>query len=176
MWEKPGFPTYSRVSREACQTAGMAGWGGRISNLDLTNLKSDAVACPRGAAEPHFTAIHKPLETFEFREPYRIRKVQSPGDKWAIRRRISRLCRFEVRSSNEKSLLLLGLIANKFGQRIHGFSQAGGARAIRTRGTDFPSPAGALSPTTPNHRVATRWRFLEIKRPPRRAAFQTNTD
>jgi hypothetical protein len=33
MWEKPGFPAYSRVSREACQTAGMAGWGGRIQTL-----------------------------------------------------------------------------------------------------------------------------------------------
>jgi hypothetical protein len=52
------------------------------SNLDMANSKSDADACPRGAAEPHFTTIHKSLETFEFREPYRIRRVQSSGDKW----------------------------------------------------------------------------------------------
>jgi hypothetical protein len=58
------------------------GWLGREdSNLDRTNSKSDVVACPRGVEEPHFTTIHKPLETFEFREPYRIRRVQSSGDK-----------------------------------------------------------------------------------------------
>jgi hypothetical protein len=75
---------------------------------------------------------------FEFREPYRIRRVQSFGDKWAFRRIMSAPCRLEVRSSNEKSLLLLGLIANKFARRIHGFGQAGGGR-----GTGFePSPRG----------------------------------
>jgi hypothetical protein len=122
MREKPGFP--ARGSLGKAGPMAVVGWGGRIRTYD--DSKSDAVACPRGVEEPHFTTIHKPLETFEFREPYRIRRVQSSGDKWAIRRRMSRLCRFEVRSSNEKSLLPLGLIANKFGQRIHGFSQAGG--------------------------------------------------
>ena len=33
--------------------SGMPGWGGH-SNLDMANSKSDALACPRGAAEPQF--------------------------------------------------------------------------------------------------------------------------
>jgi hypothetical protein len=52
----------------------------------------------------------------------------------------------EIRSPNEKSLLLLGLIANKYGQRMHVFSQAGGGRRIRTGGTLV-------------RRVVTQWRF-----------------
>ena len=35
-------------------------------------------------------------------------RVQSSGEELAIRRRMSRLCRLGVRSSNEKSMLLLG--------------------------------------------------------------------
>ena len=50
---------------------------------------------------------------------------------------MSRLCQLEVGSSNEKSLLPLGLIANKFGQRIHGSSQAGGGRGTGVE----PSPS-----------------------------------
>jgi hypothetical protein len=144
--------------------------------------KSDAVACPRGTAQPHFTTIHKPLEPFEFREPYQIRRVQSSGDNWAIRRRMSRLCRFVVRIPNEKSLLPIGLIANKFGQRMHAFSQAGGAREIRTRGTASHSTSARRSPSPPKmplqmpSRVATRWRFLKSKKPPQRAAFRFNAD
>jgi hypothetical protein len=38
----------------------------------MTNSKSDAVACPRGVEEPHFTTIYKPLETFEFRDTARL--------------------------------------------------------------------------------------------------------
>jgi hypothetical protein len=34
-------------------------------------------------------------------------------------------------------LLLLGLIADKFAQRMHGFGQAGGAKGIRTVGTIY---------------------------------------
>jgi hypothetical protein len=113
----------------------------------MANSKSDALACPKGAAEPRFVNIHKPLETFEFREPYRIRRVQSFGEKWAFRRRMSRLCRLEVRSSNEKSLLLLGLIANKFAQRIQGCGQAGGAGGIRTGGTKLSAQAPQVTNT-----------------------------
>jgi hypothetical protein len=55
------------------------GWLGREdSNLDMTNSKSDAVASPRGAAEPHFTTIRKPLGTFEFREPYQNAESRAP--------------------------------------------------------------------------------------------------
>ena len=75
-------------------------------------LESDALACPRGAAEPLFVEIHNSLETFGFREPYRICGVQSFGEKWAIWRIMSAPCRVGVRSANEKSLPLLGLIAH----------------------------------------------------------------
>jgi hypothetical protein len=83
--------------------------GPEDSNLEMANWKSDAIACPRGAAEPLFVGIPKPFETLKFREPYRIRGVQSFGDKWAFRRITSAPCREGVRSSNEKSLPLLGL-------------------------------------------------------------------
>ena len=117
----------------------MNGWLGREdSNLEMANWKSDALACPRVSAEPLFVELHKALETFEFREPYRIGGVQSFGEKRATRRIISGLCRPGVRSSNEKSPLLLGLIANEFTRRIHGFGQAGGAKGIRTAGTICP--------------------------------------
>jgi hypothetical protein len=53
---------------------------------------------------------------------------------------MSRFCRLGARSAHEKSLLLLGLISDKFAQRMHGFGQAGGARGIRTHDTDL-SPA-----------------------------------
>jgi hypothetical protein len=103
--------------------------GGREdSNLDMANSKPDALACPRGFAEPHFIGIHKQLETLEFREPYRIRGVQSSGENWAIRRRMVGLCRLEIRNSNRKSLLILGLIANILAQRTGGCSEAGGGR------------------------------------------------
>jgi len=36
------------------------------SNFEMKNSSSDVVACPNGATEPHFTTIHKPLETYEF--------------------------------------------------------------------------------------------------------------
>jgi len=68
------------------------------------------------------------------RKPYRIEGVQSFGEKRAFRRTIGRLCRSGVRSSNEKSLLLLGQIAAEFTRRIPRLGQAGGAREIRTRG------------------------------------------
>jgi hypothetical protein len=36
---------------------------------------------------------------------------------------VSRQCRSGVRSSNEKSLLILGLIGNEFARRIHGLGK-----------------------------------------------------
>src|SRR6266852_5754599 len=93
-----------------------------------SELKSDALACPREAAEPLSTEVHKQFETFEFREPYRIGGVQSFGEKRAFRRIISRLWRLGVQSSNEKSLLPLGLTANEFTRRIRCFGQTGGGR------------------------------------------------
>jgi len=102
--------------------AGAGGFEPRYGELD-----SDALACPRGVAEPPFE-IHKAFETLEFPEPYRICGVQRFGEKWAFRRIMGAPCRVGVRSSNEKSLPLLGLIAHKLTQRIHGFGQGGGGR------------------------------------------------
>ena len=105
---------------------------------------------------------------------------------------MSQLCRSGVRSSNEKSLLLLGLTANKFTRRIHGFGQAGGARGIRTCGMGLgrmhslrgarQSPAFFEGPVIQpirkkkSFRVATQWRFSEIKKPPRWGGFLISTD
>jgi hypothetical protein len=94
----------------------------------MANWKSDALACSRGAAEPVSVEIHKSFEALKFRKPYRICGVQRFGEKWAFWRIMNRLCRLGVPSAHEKSLLLLGLIADKFAQRIHGFGQAGGGR------------------------------------------------
>lgn len=46
-------------------------------------------------------------------------------EKW---RRVGRFCPSAVHSSNEKSLLLQGLIAREFIQRIRGLGQSGGGR------------------------------------------------
>ena len=59
-----------------------------------------------------------------------------------IRRRMSRLCRFEVRNANEKTLLLLGLINDALGRRTTRFGQAGGGRATGIQ----PSPRGPVYP------------------------------
>jgi predicted HTH transcriptional regulator len=55
--------------------------GRKDSSLNVAISKSDALAYPRPATELHLVRIHKPLETLEFREPYRIRRVQSSGEK-----------------------------------------------------------------------------------------------
>jgi hypothetical protein len=112
-------------------------------------LESDALDRPRGAAEPLFAEIQKSFETLEFREPYRICGVQSFGEKWAFRRIMSAPCRVGVQSSNEKSLLLLGLIANEFARRTHGLGRSGGAREIRTRGTASHSTSARRPPFPP---------------------------
>jgi hypothetical protein len=100
-------------------------------------LESNALVRPRGAAEPLFVEIHKSFETLEFREPYRICGVQSFGEKWAFRRIMSAPCRAGVRSSNEKSLPLLGLISPKLTRRVRGFGQDGGGRGTGIE----PSPS-----------------------------------
>src|SRR5258707_13556024 len=79
-------------------------------------------ACPREAARPFSAEVHKQLETFDFRKPYRIGEVQSLGEKRAFRRIISRFRRSGVQISNEKSLLLLGLVASEFARQIHGLA------------------------------------------------------
>jgi hypothetical protein len=46
------------------------------------------------------------------------------------------LFRLEVRSLNQKSLLLLGLITNILAQRIDGCGEAGGVSGVRTHDTE----------------------------------------
>jgi len=48
---------------------------------------------------------------------------------------MSRFFRLGLRSSNLKSVLMLGLIADILGQRIDGRGQVGGAIGIRTKST-----------------------------------------
>jgi hypothetical protein len=57
----------------------MGGWGG---GFKYVSSNSDALACPREAAEPLPAEAHKGLQTFEFREPYRMDGVQSFGEKF----------------------------------------------------------------------------------------------
>src|SRR5450631_476086 len=122
----------------------------------MANWKSDALDCPRGAAEAVFVEKHKSFETFEFREPYQICGVQSFGEKRAFRRKMTRLCRFGVRSLNEESLLMLGLIADKIARRIHLFGKAGGAREIRTLDTACLLVSACKSGSTVTNTVPRR--------------------
>lgn len=61
--------------------------------------------------------------------------VQSFGEKRALQRTIGRLCRLGVQSSNEKSLLLLGLFAREFTRRIRYLGKLAERVGIRTDGT-----------------------------------------
>lgn len=124
MREKPA-PGHSHVSLGTCPTweclAGAGVFEPRHGELEI-----GALAYPRGDAQPRSTEVHKYLETFEFRDLYRMDGVQSFGEKRDVRRIIGRLCRSAVRSSDDKSPLLLGLIAREFTRRIHSLSQSGG--------------------------------------------------
>src|ERR1700682_2636630 len=71
--EKPAIGGHFCYLRKKFSEPRTAWLGREDSNLDMTNSRSDPVACPRGTAEPHFTTMRKPLGTFEFREPYQIR-------------------------------------------------------------------------------------------------------
>jgi hypothetical protein len=108
-------------------------WRGREDLANWNQMLSPVREKPQNLFPLKFMS---PSKILEFREPYRICGVQSFGEKWAFRRKMSRLCRLEVRSSNQKSLLLLGLFANKLARRIHGFGQAGGGKGIRTHDTE----------------------------------------
>jgi hypothetical protein len=55
-----------------------------------------------------------------------------------------------VQSSNQKSLLILGLIANKVAQRTDDCGQAGGESGIRTRGTVIRLCARRLADASAN--------------------------
>ena len=104
-------------------------------------IGSDALARPRGVAEPIFVTVCRLFERLEFRVPYRIRGVQSFGDKWAFRRISNAPRREGVRSSNEKLVPLLGLIAPSNCAENMRPGQGGGAREIRTHHTELASTA-----------------------------------
>ena len=133
--ERPPLAGLSASIKALSLCAKLLGWGGRISNLNTASWKSDALACRRKDVEPLSVEVHKRLETFDFREPYRIGLVQSLGEKRPIRRIMDRHCRSGVQSSNEKSPMLLGLFAHEFAWRIQALDQTGGAMGIRTAGT-----------------------------------------
>jgi hypothetical protein len=115
--------------------------GREDSNRDMANWIRMLSPVREESQHLFFVEIHRPFETLDFREPYRIRGVQSFGEKRAFRRIISRLCRSRVQSSAEGSLLLLGLIAREFTRRIRGFGQAGGGRGAGIE----PSPTACRS-------------------------------
>ena len=132
---KPAFGGPFSSEGENSLKRGMPGWGERI-RTSIWRVRNQTLSPVRGGVpKPLFVEFHKLLETFEFREPYQIFRVQSFGEEWAIRRKMSRLCRLGVRSPAEKSVLLLGLTANKSARRTHGFGQDGGESGIRTHGT-----------------------------------------
>jgi hypothetical protein len=79
--------------------------------------------------------VHKRFQTFEFENRTEGKESRASERNGPFRRTIGRRCRSEVQSSNEKSLLLLGLIAREFPQRIHSLGQFGGESGIRTHGT-----------------------------------------
>jgi hypothetical protein len=112
------------------QAVGLCGSGDPMADIGPTRH-------PRKAIEPRSIDSHKLLETFEFREPYGSSGVQRSGEKRAYRRKTGQLYRFEGRSSDQKSLFLLGSIASQSTQRILGCGEAGGESGIRTHGTDF---------------------------------------
>jgi hypothetical protein len=105
----PQIAGISRKNWPQSQVERLGGWGGR-NRTSTWPVGTDPLDCPRGAAEPLFVEIHRPLETLEFREPYRIRGVQRFGDKWVFRRIKSAPCREVVQSSNEKVPPLLGIL------------------------------------------------------------------
>jgi hypothetical protein len=135
-----------------------------------------------------WTFVHRRLWNID--TGYRIRGAQSFGDKWAVRRIMSAPCRKGVRSSNEKSLPLLSLIAHKLTRRICGFGQGGEGEELgsnllpvpgRSPGQSNESSATSgpgypkLSPGTfPDPRAGGRWSVVPpggyTKRTPIRAA------
>ena len=86
----------------------MGGWGGKVSNLDMTISNSVDLACSRGAIEPHFVGVHKPLETLEFGEPYQLRESRALERNGPFGEERPDFADLVVRSSNQKSLLMLG--------------------------------------------------------------------
>lgn len=150
-------PATHRRSVLKCRTSRSDDCQRRIGfRVTSSQLKSGAPPASIGVgvknARGHFIASRVSLEVQPNARTPEIFRVHSFGEERAIRRKMSRLCRFGVRSPNEKSVLLLGSIANKSARRMYCFGQAGGAKAIRTAGTnhlcqDHPPGRLLLNPT-----------------------------
>lgn len=88
---------------------GRNAWLGRqVANLDMAISNSVDLACSRGAIEPHFVGVHKPLGTLEFGEPYQIRESIALERNGRFGEERADFADLVVRSSNQKSLLILG--------------------------------------------------------------------
>ena len=111
-------------------------WLGKDSNLEIgTNWKTLSPR-PREAAELLSFELHNSLETSEFSRAVPNRWSPELRRETDVSENNKPTLPISVRSSIEKSLLLLGLIANKFTRRIHGFGPAGGGRGTGVE----PSP------------------------------------
>jgi hypothetical protein len=118
-------------------------WLGREdSNRDMASWIRMLSPVREESQNPFFVEVHRPFETLEFRAPYRIRGVQSFGDKWAFRTITSAPCREGVPSSNEKSVPLLGLIAAQ--TRAENMRRRRSKRDSNSR-CDLPLPKRARS-------------------------------
>jgi len=131
------IPTHSHGTWEDPPNGGMGGWGSRNRTSIWRVRQRMLLPAREDLQKPRFNRPHKRLETLEFREPYRMDGVQSFRENRPIRRIICRRGRSGVRSSSEKSLLLLGFNANEFARRRHGLELSGGARGIRTVGAIY---------------------------------------
>src|SRR6202521_6079755 len=90
------------------------------SNLDMANWNR---MLSRVREEPQILFSLKfigPSKRRNFENRTESAESRASEIKWAFRRIMSALCREGVRSSNEKSLPLLGLIAHKVTRRICG--------------------------------------------------------
>jgi hypothetical protein len=68
----------------------MRGWGSRNRTSIWQVRKRMLLPAREDLQKPHFNRLHKRLETLEFREPYRMDRVQSFGEKRGFRRIIAR--------------------------------------------------------------------------------------
>jgi hypothetical protein len=126
---------FLRLSGPGSPIAGLAGWGERI-RTSMWRVRNQTLSPVRAESQNHsllnFISSSKRLNFENRTESSESRASERNGPFGEI---MSRLCRLGVRSPNEKSVLLLGLIADKSARRIHGFGQAGGAKGIRTGDT-----------------------------------------
>ena len=113
----------------------LAGAGSGHLNFDMAIWNRMLSLVREEPPELFSSEIRRPFETFEFREAYRIRGVQSFGDKWVFRRIMSAPRREGVRRSKREIVATVGLNGHKLTRRICDLGQGGGESGIRTHGT-----------------------------------------